>query len=312
MLADMFKKAKFSIKNLAGTYVLTALQTKLSAVVDSPVKSLTRSTTYTTKTVVSVETLPEPGFLICTTAGTTAAAEPDYATLAEGQEITDGTAKFKAYFYGNMIATMTGATSVLAGTKGIVPAPVAGDEGKYLKGNGLWEAILIASQAEAEAGTENTKTMTALRTIQALIAKIATTEQVQAGISNDTLVSPAGLRSGLNASGSAPVYGTRAWVNFNGTTTTPTINGSGNVSSITDRGTGKYTVNFTTNMPDDKYAILGSASVYTLGTDTTWGGVLIPVNPQTSSLSIVTAQNGDNSKNPTYADYPVISVGIVR
>lgn len=171
MLADMFKKAKFSIKNLAGTYVLTALQTKLSAVVDSPIKSLTRSTTYTTKTVVSVETLPEPGFLICTTAGTTAAAEPDYATLAEGEEITDGTAKFKAYFYGNMIATMVGATSVLAGTKGIVPAPTAGDEGKYLKGNGLWEAVLIASQAEAEAGLENTKTMTALRVAQALDAK---------------------------------------------------------------------------------------------------------------------------------------------
>lgn len=167
MLADTFKKAKFSIKNLAGTYVLAALQTKLSSVVDSPVKSLTRSTAYALKTVVSVETLPEPGFLICTTAGTTAGAEPNYATLAEGQEITDGTAKFKAYFYSNMIATMVGATSVLAGTKGIVPAPAAGDEGKYLKGNGLWEAILFASQAEAEAGTENTKTMTALRVAQA-------------------------------------------------------------------------------------------------------------------------------------------------
>ena len=170
MLADTFKKAKFSIKNLAGTYVLAALQTKLSSVVDSPIKSLTRSTAYTLKTVVSVETLPEPGFLICTMPGTTAAAEPSYVGVVEGQEITDGTSKFKAYFYGNMIATMVGATSVLAGTKGIVPAPAAGDEGKYLKGNGLWEAILIASQAEAEAGTENTKTMTALRVAQAFAA----------------------------------------------------------------------------------------------------------------------------------------------
>ena len=182
MLADTFKKAKFSIKNLAGTYVLAALQTKLSSVVDSPVKSLTRSTAYAVKTVISVETMPEPGFLICTTAGTTAVAEPNYAALIEGQEITDGTAKFKAYFYSNMIATMVGATSLLAGAKGIVPAPAAGDERKYLKGNGLWEAILIASQAEAEAGTENTKTMTALRVAQAFAQMAKWKPTTNAGI----------------------------------------------------------------------------------------------------------------------------------
>jgi len=50
--------------------------------------------------------------------------------------------------------------------------------------------------------------------------------------------------------GSAAVaYGCRAWVNFNGTGTVA-IRGSGNVSSITDNGTGDYTVNFTTAMPD--------------------------------------------------------------
>ena len=47
----------------------------------------------------------------------------------------------------------------------------------------------------------------------------------------------------------ATAYGCRAWVNFNGTGT-PAINGSGNVTSITDNGTGDYTVNFTTAMPD--------------------------------------------------------------
>ena len=56
----------------------------------------------------------------------------------------------------------------------------------------------------------------------------------------------------LNASGSAPVYACRAWVNFNGTGTVA-ISGSGNVSSITDNGTGNYTVNFTTAMPDANY-----------------------------------------------------------
>ena len=55
-------------------------------------------------------------------------------------------------------------------------------------------------------------------------------------------------------SGTAPLYMCRAWVNFNGTGTVA-IRGSGNVSSITDNGTGDYTVNFTTAMVDANYAI---------------------------------------------------------
>lgn len=44
----------------------------------------------------------------------------------------------------------------------------------------------------------------------------------------------------------------KAWVNFNGTGTVA-IRASYNVSSITDNGTGIYTVNFTTAMPDASY-----------------------------------------------------------
>jgi len=51
----------------------------------------------------------------------------------------------------------------------------------------------------------------------------------------------------------AVAYGCRAWVNFNGTGTVA-IRGSGNVTSITDNGTGLYTVNFTTSMPDTNFA----------------------------------------------------------
>jgi hypothetical protein len=59
--------------------------------------------------------------------------------------------------------------------------------------------------------------------------------------------------------GSAPIYGARAWVNFNGTGTVA-IRASGNVSSITDNGTGDYTVNFTTAMPDANYCAVSQAS----------------------------------------------------
>ena len=60
------------------------------------------------------------------------------------------------------------------------------------------------------------------------------------------------VKTATNATGSAPIYACRAWVNFNGTGTVA-IRDSGNVSSITDNGTGDYTVNFTTAMPDADY-----------------------------------------------------------
>jgi hypothetical protein len=54
----------------------------------------------------------------------------------------------------------------------------------------------------------------------------------------------------------------RAWVNFNGTGTVA-INASFNVTSITDNGTGDYTVNFTTAMPDVNYSISGGGKAGT-------------------------------------------------
>jgi hypothetical protein len=65
-------------------------------------------------------------------------------------------------------------------------------------------------------------------------------------------------------SGTAPLYMCRAWVNFNGTGTVA-INASGNVSSITDNGTGDYTVNFTTAMVDANYSFITKDSLNNLG-----------------------------------------------
>ena len=73
----------------------------------------------------------------------------------------------------------------------------------------------------------------------------------------------AGLVSGVSkldtATGSAPSYSVRTWVNLNGDGTIA-IRDSGNVSSLVDNGTGDYTVNFTTNMSGTNYAVIGSSN----------------------------------------------------
>ena len=72
----------------------------------------------------------------------------------------------------------------------------------------------------------------------------------------------------------ATAYGCRAWVNFNGSGTVA-IRASGNVSSITDNGTGDYTVNFTTAMVDANYTAVsntgraqGGSGVWAYGPET--------------------------------------------
>jgi hypothetical protein len=75
----------------------------------------------------------------------------------------------------------------------------------------------------------------------------------------------------------ATAYGCRAWVNFNGTGTVA-IRASGNVSSITDNGTGDYTVNFTTAMPDINYCVVTNGGGPNVSSGTTTAGTVLQIN----------------------------------
>lgn len=96
-------------------------------------------------------------------------------------------------------------------------------------------------------------------------ADVATEAEAQAGSLDTKVITPLGVRNALNASGTAPIYACRAWVNFNGTGTV-TIRAAGNVTSVTDVGTGNYTVNFTTAMPDTNYTFVGGNGDFSSGT----------------------------------------------
>ena len=101
-----------------------------------------------------------------------------------------------------------------------------------------------------------------------------------------TSAAPAAPAALSTASGSAPSYSARAWVNFNGTGTVA-IRASGNVSSITDNGLGDYRVNFTTAMPDANYARCATAGALAVGTAS---NIQSPyyTTPTTSALGVTT------------------------
>lgn len=109
------------------------------------------------------------------------------------------------------------------------------------------------------------------------------------------------MNSGYGSNANA--YGCRAWVNFNGTGTVA-IRASGNVSSITDNGTGNYRVNFTTAMPDANYsAVVTSGSPYQVAPHVT--------TYTSSALSFVNNYFPDNSGNTLY-DSAIFNVAILR
>jgi len=100
--------------------------------------------------------------------------------------------------------------------------------------------------------------------------------------------------------------GCRAWVNFNGTGTVA-IRASGNVSSITDNGTGDYTVNFSVAMLGSNYAVSGTAQDNDSG-DTFLG---IPSNSaifSTTQVKVVAISSTSGNR----LDSAIVSVAINR
>lgn len=99
------RKGKFKIKNGSGSYDQVMLETQLGQVVDSPIKSVERSTRYEQNDVVAEQTC-KGAFFVCTTAGTTAASAPSgYSSVSEGGSVTDGTAVFTAHRFNNLANT---------------------------------------------------------------------------------------------------------------------------------------------------------------------------------------------------------------
>lgn len=129
-----------------------------------------------------------------------------------------------------------------------------------------------------------------------------------------------GVTSISSASANTPVilgdsgtnYNTcRAWINFDGTGT-PAIRGSFNVSSITDNGTGDYTINFTTVMPDANYAVTASCSNASSGANF-FGNVTLFVAtsgatsqaPTTSAFRFIAYNNVSSLIDPQYVNVSV-------
>ncbi len=117
-----------------------------------------------------------------------------------------------------------------------------------------------------------------------------------------------GFQSGL-----APVYGVRAFVCFDGTGAgaSRTVRSAGNVVSVTDNGTGDYTVNFDVAMPDANYAIAGACGG--AGGTSTNGGVVVCTPSSGSPIYTVSGvQIQTFLPGAGATDRPYVSLFVIR
>jgi hypothetical protein len=147
------------------------------------------------------------------------------------------------------------------------------------------------------------------------LISIASVEETTVGTNTDKAVTPAGVDAAIeakfNITGSAPIYGARAWVNFdctrdssgstNSDNTERFIRGSGNITSVVKDESGIYTINFDVDMPDANYAI----NVSCMGADDV---VMVWSNSETGTYTASAFQvkfgdsNGPSAtQNPSHA-----------
>lgn len=172
----------------------------------------------------------------------------------------------------------------------------------------------IPKAPTAEAGTNTTQVATTAFVQSAVSSSevtFASAAENAAGTVQNKAVDPLGIRAAFNATGSAPVFACRAWVNFNGTGTVA-IRAGGNVSSITDNGVGDYTINFTTAMPDANYAVEATVQPGDTYTDTNANGFSMQISKTTAPAPGLVRLIGKYGSLATLYDMATACVTIVR
>ena len=105
-------------------------------------------------------------------------------------------------------------------------------------------------------------------------AKIATTAIAQAGVNDTDIITAKKLRDALNASGTAPVYTSRAIAQGGSSAASPVLTRKLNISTASKINAQVLSFTFTTAMPDNNYTVLGFGSDQAIGVDGIPGGLI--------------------------------------
>jgi len=97
----------------------------------------------------------------------------------------------------------------------------------------------------------------------------------------------------------------KAWINYNASA--QTISASFNVSSVTYNGTGNYTINITTALPNANYAITGTGQTNDAGTSANIIAIQNGSTPTTTAFQIRSLDQNIGFVNPVRVCVAVFS-----
>lgn len=158
--------------------------------------------------------------------------------------------------------------------------------------------VELATDAETQTGTDATRavtpdalaSLTATTTRRGLI-EIASQTETDTGTDTERAVTPQTLRL-------SPGHA-RAWVLFNGQLAAANmIMASHNVTSITDRGVGQYTVNFTNPFGSTNYCWIGSSRQMNNSEYPNTVSPYLSLTKTTSAFQVSTLENNDPYDSP--------------
>lgn len=237
----------------------------------------------------------------------------------------------------NLLSAFTGAASGEDGTSGLVPAPSAGDQSKFLRGDGAWQTVstqaystiqdegisitqrsvlnFIGDNVTVTDNSENSRTNV---TISAGVTSVATGGLATGGpiTSTGTITVTAATQADMETASSTTTAVTpavvyyhptvpKAFVRFNGTGTVAIV-ASYNVTSITDHSTGVYTINYTNNITN---AIHSGMTTTTASGNAGQAGFIAIETDNVAYVKINTAQAGGTDAN--MYDPTIVSVTVL-
>jgi len=136
------------------------------------------------------------------------------------------------------------------------------------------------------------------------------TNATRLSIVDGDVIIAGGIRYNAGYGSSVAAYGCRAWIKLTGTGTIA-ISASANVASITDRGTGTYTVTFTTAMPDANYSTQVTTT-WATGVTEHVTGLVYHDSPYAQATGSVTAKTYNFTGNGAAIDASVVMLAVFR
>ena len=190
----------------------------------------------------------------------------------------------------------------------IAAANAAGNATVTLPNSGT----IVTNDSDGAVGVTSIKTTNAhFSGTTRITTGITTTATITTGTITTAKVTTIQDASGGNSSTPSEVFEGRAkaWVNFNGENTVA-IRDSFNVSSITDNGTGSYTVNIDTDMSNVNYCVLVTSG-YGSNTQnqTSQNSQLFGYSTRTAGSFQIRHGNSENNSNSDADDVHAVVFG---